>query len=82
MDPDTKWNLAAIGIALIVILIFVCLGVRKCNEFDEQNRVMQEFYQWCQKTACPGRELVLCSRDNSLAICKDTSGKTEVVFKE
>jgi len=63
----------------ITLLLLAALVVFACYRGCENDAKYNEMQNWCQKTACAGRELVDCNTEKSYAICKSLDGKEEVV---
>lgn len=78
-DENTKANILFCGMIVVVGAVVSGALYVSCQSAKESS----EFQQWCKEEACSGREVVRCDGNVKprVAICKDTVGKIEVVFR-
>ena len=74
--------LGTIGVLVILGLFMLLFTIKykECSDSEKNALESHNFYEWCAHTACSGKELILCSQEKSLAVCKNDDNKVEVVF--
>jgi hypothetical protein len=77
MTSDRKESLFWCTVIAIAVLV-LAFSLYAAYSEDAKDK---EFGVWCRKAACSGKEVVVCDRVRAVAICKDSSGKHEVLFR-